>query len=993
MSPEPKEFGRRSDGQDDSPSPPPSETSPGPALGISSAPAAEASSATAAPGGSGEARRAGRRAPIRTRLLWLVAACVVPVWIAAGFLVYFNYQTRRALVEQRMLDTARALTMAVDGELNGTLSDAQMMAGGNLLVSGDLPAFYQRAREYQRTHSVGVMVTNASGQRLLYTPLPFGTFGVRRNPWVSQQVFATGKPVISDVFRGLTTDQFLISVDVPVFRDGKVIYALGMSINAERFAEILRQQRLPGGWQGRVFDSHQIEIASTRPGNPYVGRQASFEPGRLGTQIRDRAEGIVESKNFDGELMVSGFSRSATTGWTVSIAVPRAEFTAHMRRWLIGTIAGTALLSLLGLGLALPIWRRVERTEREASRLGAIVESSDEAIVGSSLEAVIESWSRGAQRLFGYEAGEVVGRSFTILVPEEQQEVIPERIQRIRGGESIGPFRTVRKHKDGRLIPVEVKLFPVSDSEGRIVGRAAILRDITEHMQWEQALAESEEKLRAVVELAPDSVFMARQDRFLMVNQAMCDQLGYPREQLLQMRLLDIIAPRLREGAAERLLEPNALVAYEGSQIRADGVELPVEVSHRDVVFRGQPIMIGIARDISGRKRAEQQREELELKLRQAQKMEAIGQLAGGIAHEFNNLLMVIQSYAETLEDKLPAYGGLRKNTQAIKNAAERAATLTRQMLAFSRKQMLMPVLLDLNGVIGDTAKLLVRLIGEDVEFRIEADESLWAVEADAGQVVQVLMNLSANARDAMPLGGKLTIATGNLVVGPEGRIVGPMGGRVAPGEYVWFSVADTGTGMNDEVREHIFEPFFTTKEVGRGTGLGLATVFGIVKQSAGYIDVKSEAGKGACFTIYLPRATGRAAAETVARVEEAPKGAERLLLVEDEAAVRQVMGEYLQERGYTVLAAEDGQQALVVASECKDRIDLLITDLVMPGQSGLELAQTLQGLRPGLKTIYMSGHPDDAIARHGGEPGEAIFLQKPFTLSALARKLRDALG
>jgi CheY-like chemotaxis protein len=321
--------------------------------------------------------------------------------------------------------------------------------------------------------------------------------------------------------------------------------------------------------------------------------------------------------------------------------------------------------------------------------------------------------------------------------------------------------------------------------------------------------------------------------------------------------------------------------------------------------------------------------------------------------------------------------------------AAERAASLTGQMLAFSRKQITSPVVLDLNAVIDETAKMLKRLIGEDIEFRLSAAAPLWAIEADEDQMVQVLMNLCVNARDAMPQGGTLTIATGNVMV-KEGSIDGRS--YVPPGDYVKLSVTDTGTGVSKEMQERIFEPFFTTKEVGKGTGLGLATVYGVVKQSGGYVWVDSELGQGACFTIYLPRVKGAIALDMSAQAEGLPPGTETLLVAEDEEALKEAMCGYLRGLGYTVLEANSGRQALSIASQHEGAIDLLITDLVMPKMSGRELSQMLGSLRPDLKTIYMSGYTDDAVVRHGISELGVTFLQKPFSLGTLARKVRDTL-
>jgi CheY-like chemotaxis protein len=310
--------------------------------------------------------------------------------------------------------------------------------------------------------------------------------------------------------------------------------------------------------------------------------------------------------------------------------------------------------------------------------------------------------------------------------------------------------------------------------------------------------------------------------------------------------------------------------------------------------------------------------------------------------------------------------------------------------LVFSRKQIISPVVLGLNAVIDETAKMLQRLIGEDIDFRVSPAESLWTIEADSDQMVQVLMNLCVNARDAMPQGGTLTIATGNVTVS-DGRLEGRP--YVAPGDYVSLSVSDTGLGMSKDLQERIFEPFFTTKEVGKGTGLGLATVYGIVKQNGGYIWVDSQVGHGACFTIFLPKAKDGITPVVAAAVEARLPGTETLLVAEDEPALREAICDSVRSLGYTVLAASSGPEALTVANQHKGSIDLLITDLVMPKMSGRELSQRLGSLRPGLKTIFMSGYTDDAPLSHGMHELGVTFLQKPFSLDTLARKVRDTLG
>ncbi|MGC1684141.1 MAG: PAS domain S-box protein [Candidatus Acidiferrales bacterium] len=392
---------------------------------------------------------------------------------------------------------------------------------------------------------------------------------------------------------------------------------------------------------------------------------------------------------------------------------------------------------------------------------------------------------------------------------------------------------------------------------------------------------------------------------------------------------------------------------------------------------------ICMALDVSDRKKLEEQ-------LRQAQKMEAVGRLAGGIAHDFNNLLMVIQGHAELLTDRMKPGESLRRNAEQIQEASQRATSLTRQLLAFSRKQMLAPVVLNVQAVVSDMGKILRRLIGEDVELVTVNAPDLQRVKADRSQIEQVIMNLAVNARDAMPRGGKLTIETANVEF-DNSYSRAPM--VLMPGRYVMLAVTDNGCGMDADTQAHIFEPFYTTKEKGKGTGLGLATVYGIVKQSGGYVWVYSEIGKGTTFKIYLP-----AVEEEVAPQEKKPaavalpRGTETVLLVEDEEGVRNLAKEYLESCGYKVLVAGDGNAAIQLVSKHSGPIDLVMTDIVMPGISGSDLAKKMQTLRPDIRVVYMSGYTDQAIIHHGILSSDVLLLQKPFTMSTLAHKLREAL-
>jgi signal transduction histidine kinase/CheY-like chemotaxis protein len=384
----------------------------------------------------------------------------------------------------------------------------------------------------------------------------------------------------------------------------------------------------------------------------------------------------------------------------------------------------------------------------------------------------------------------------------------------------------------------------------------------------------------------------------------------------------------------------------------------------------------------------EAQKQQLEDQLRQSQKMEALGRLAGGVAHDFNNLLTVIKGHSELITDRMAPTDPVLMSSQQIRKAADRAATLTRQMLAFSRRQALQPKVLNVNSVVGDIGKLLKRLIPEDIEVIFRAEESLGRVKADAGQLEQVLLNLAVNARDAMPQGGKLIIETHNITVDEELVRTRP---SVEPGEYVTLAVIDTGTGMDAETKAHIFEPFFTTKEPGKGTGLGLATVYGVVKQTGGFIWVDTELGVGSKFEIYLPRVDEKLDADVVAQNSPVRKAAlETVLLVEDEAEVRALAHEFLSSAGYRVLTAEDGEQALQIAL-LDNTIEILVTDVVMPRMRGPELAKRLKRLMPGLKVVYVSGYlePNES---DGDFLKEAFFLNKPFSREMLVNQIGEAL-
>jgi PAS domain S-box-containing protein len=508
-----------------------------------------------------------------------------------------------------------------------------------------------------------------------------------------------------------------------------------------------------------------------------------------------------------------------------------------------------------------------------------------------------------------------------------------------------------------------------------------------EHKRYEEALRRSEARYRSLILSAAYGIYRCTLDgKFLDVNPALINMLGYASVE--EVLVLDpqrnvYLNPHELERLKEEYNRTGGLHGVEVQWTCKDGRVITVRLSGR-AVNGGDEVadeLEVIAEDITDRRQLEEQ-------LRQSQKMEAVGRLAGGVAHDFNNLLMVINGYTEVLLEQVKPDSPHHQRVQSIQQAADRAATLTRQLLAFSRKQLMQLKVVDVNAVIGDMERLLRPLIGENIELVTRLSAEAGRTRADAGQLEQVIMNLVVNAKDAMPEGGRITIQSAEANVRANFR----EHRFVQPGKYVVISIRDTGHGMDKDTLSRIFEPFFTTKEKGKGTGLGLSTVYGIVKQSGGYVFAESEVGEGTTFYIYLPRVEDQASTENKAKSPENQKrGSETVLLVEDEDSVRELVRETLLSRGYKVLEAENGEAGLRISEAHPEKIDILVTDVVMPGIGGRELARKLVQARPGLKVLYLSGYTEDAIVQGTPEPGTA-FLQKPFTLQRLAGKIREIL-
>ncbi len=749
------------------------------------------------------------------------------------------------------------------------------------------------------------------------------------------------------------------------------------------------------------------------------------------------------------------------------------------------------------------------RIQASLFRLAAIVESSNDAILGKDLSGTITSWNLGAEKMYGYRAEEVVGKPVSILVPDDQVDEIDRILIALARGEHIEGYETTRITKAGHHLYVSLTISAVYDAKGTITGASTIARDITARKRAEDDLKRSEARFRILIEQAPDGIFVTdARGYFLDVNPSGARMLGYSPDEICRLNLADLIEPeetsRLAEeierladgnvrhsewrihrknglffdgellgkmlpggfvqafvrditerkqaaaalraseaqlrsivenapygiyrtvaegagrfifvnpamvkilgyGSAEEVLalnlerdvysaaeDPASMLASMRSPWgfanlelhwrKKDGKALTLSSSGRMVrTAEGQEFFESIAEDVTERRLLERQ-------LRQAQKMEAIGRLAGGVSHDVNNILGVVTGYSEIAMEKLGSDHPALSCLHEIGKAAGRAANLTRQLLMFSRQEVVFPKVIDLNAVVNNTVTLLSRTIGEDVALTFRAGNPLGSVRADVGQIEQILMNLVVNARDAMPDGGQITIETRDAELDESYRRSHE---PVVPGPYVMLSVSDTGCGMDEITKSNIFEPFFTTKEPGKGTGLGLSTVYGIVKQSGGFLWVYSEVGRGAAFKIYLPRIPERAEKLPEAVEPDVVGGTETILLVEDDECLRRVTRTLLTSVGYGVLEADRPSRAIEIAREQGKPIDLLLTDVIMPNMSGPELSLKLKALLPELKAIFMSGYAGDALASQMIRVPELALLRKPFSRADLLRAVRRAL-
>ncbi|MBI5075759.1 MAG: PAS domain S-box protein [Nitrospirae bacterium] len=618
-------------------------------------------------------------------------------------------------------------------------------------------------------------------------------------------------------------------------------------------------------------------------------------------------------------------------------------------------------------------------------RMNAILQTSPEAIMTLTPEGIVTLWNKAAEKIFGWTADEVIGK-FYPLVPENKLAEFQATVKRMMQGESFFDREFMRQKKDGSPVVISLSGAPLRDADGRIVSLIGVLSDITERKWMEEALKKSAKDYRLLFDSNPHPMWVYDLETlsFLAVNDAAVKHYGYTKDEFLHMTIKDIRPPEDVPALLENISRVTEGMNEAGiwRHRKKDNSIIYVEIMSHTLDFSGRQSKVVLASDLTERMKLEEQ-------LRHAQKMEAVGQLAGGIAHDFNNILTAIIGYGNLLRMKMREDDPLRIDADEILKAAEKAATLTQSLLAFSRKQIISLKAVDLNEIVRRVEKLLLRVMGEDIELKSDLAKENLTVLADSSQIEQVLINLATNARDAMPGAGMFIIETELVMLDREFLHAHGYG---KPGLYALLSVDDTGEGMDESTRQKIFEPFFTTKEVGKGTGLGLSIVYGIVKQHNGYINVYSEIGKGTTFRIYLPIVEAEISELKPPEPAVARRGTETVLVAEDDETLRKLVSSVLQNFGYSVIIAADGAEAVAKFMADQDRIQLLILDVVMPKKNGREAFEEIKAIQPDVRVLFTSGYTANIIHKKGIIEAGLNFIHKPVSPNELLIKVREIL-
>ncbi|HEX2136257.1 MAG TPA: ATP-binding protein [Microvirga sp.] len=945
----------------------------------------------------------------RSYLAFFAAALTLPILAFAAFLLWQYATGERARLEHAALEEARDVTQAVDGELGDLVASAQILALTPAVRNSRLEEYHRLALDLHRLLGMIAVLRAPDGQQVVSPLAPFGT-PLPRTPLPSDQtVLSTKRPQVSDLFIGSLSRAPLFSVTVPALRDdGQVHYLLDLSFPVERLKNLIAREQTPENWVVALVDRNGTIMARSHRHDEFVGKPATRDLQENTTGL----EGTWEGFTADGRAVLGAYARSKLADWRVAVGVQRAELAAPLQRSLqwfaalgAGLLAVAALLaSLFGQRITAP----VEALAGRAAALGR-----GEAV--APVETRVSEIGRVGEAL-ATASTELRQREAALRESERQLRDESRMLETLnRTGAAVGSELDL-----GRVVQM------VTDAGVEVTGAkfGAFFYNVLNEAGESYMLYTLSGVDRSEFERFP-------QPRATAVFEPTFKGEGVIRSD-------DILAdPRYGQNAPNRGMP-------EGHLPVRSYLAVPVTSRSGEVLgglFFGHPepgrftqrheqLMIGIAawaaialdnarlfqaaqREIAQRRQAEErlrdlnatleqrvaeaiaERENAEAQLRQAHKMEAVGRLTGGVAHDFNNLLTVVTGNLDMLRRRIDAYGDLRlvRNVENAIEGANRAAQLTHRLLAFSRQSPLQPEIVDANKIVAGMSDLLRRTLGETISIETVLAGGLWRTEVDPNQLENALLNLAVNARDAMPDGGKLTIETANTYL-DEAYAAGT-NGEVKAGQYVLVSISDSGTGMTPEVQTKVFEPFFTTKPVGKGTGLGLAQVYGFMRQSGGHAAIYSEPGQGTTVKLYFPRVAGareRQHRSADAPIAPRPVGGETILVVEDEPMVRDFSTSALEEAGYRVLAAEDGPSALALLDR-QPEIALLFTDVVLSGpMNGRKVADEALRRRPHLKVLFTTGYTRNAIIHHGRLDEDVELLSKPFTAEALVRRVYDLI-
>ncbi|MDB5409559.1 MAG: hypothetical protein JWL84_4471 [Rhodospirillales bacterium] len=898
------------------------------------------------------ASRAGRSLGIQARLSILVLVAVLPLVALSSLAIVHAVDDERGRLQREVRARAEQLVTDLDRQITGIQAALQLLATSPALQSDDLAGFYRQLREAVNIQGLSMVLADRNGKQLINSSRTFGEdLPYQTDKTTLRRVFATGLPQVSDLVTGAVTKRPLISVEVPVRRDGGVAYALSMAVEPGSFATTVREQKAPDDWTVGVFDRSGNFVARNREIERFLGQP----PGAiLGDQMRRDASGWIASVTKQGEEVYTAFLRSQLTGWTVAVSVPRPVLDAPLSRILwLATGGGLAVLALslsLGWWIGRTIRRPVAALTKAAQALGAGTTPIAQPAGIRELDQVAEALTGAATAL----AERAVER-------DTAEAQLRESERRLQATYSYAPIGIGETDLDGHFQRVNEGLCELTGyrpDELTALGFLGVT--YAEDLPADKALFERLKK-GEIPRYTLEKRFIHKRGHLVWImatSSLVRDEAGTP---LYAIRILQDLSARNAAEAALR--EANELL------------ERRVAERTREIADAN----LRLVAEIEERKRAEAQ-------LVQAQKMEAVGQLTGGVAHDFNNLLTAILGNLELAEAKA-GDEAMRKLLANATRSAERGAKLTEQLLAFSRKQHLQPKSVDLNRLIVGMNDMLARTIGALVRIETALDESLWPALVDANQIELAILNLAVNARDAMPLGGSLLIETSNVARGDPS-----LPPELLADDFILVAVTDTGSGMSEDILGKAFEPFFTTKDVGKGSGLGLSQVYGVARQSGGTARLISRPGEGTTVRVYVPRSANAstAPAEPIAPAPRTSLASSVILLVDDDPEVRALAATCLRERGHRVREASNGRAALAVL-EGGETFDLLIVDFAMPGMNGVELAEAALRERPDLPVLFITGYAEKLVL--SGRLTNALLVKKPFRIPDLAAAVERAVA